>query len=132
MYRMISARVVSGCFVALLSFGAAFAVPHTGWASTVPFIAPNITVPESATTQTYTADVLISDTNTTDILAGYQVDLFLQPTSTFSAATPGLPNDTNIAYAAAPTKSAGAFDFNTTTVTNGTAEPYVYNNSITG
>jgi hypothetical protein len=124
---------VARTFAALVLVGGAVLVaPHSVMASTVTFTAPSINVPESATTQTYTADVLISDTNTTDILAGYQVDLFLQPTSTFSAATPGLPNDTNIAYAAAPTNSAGAFDFNTTTVTNGTAEPYVYNNSITG
>lgn len=113
---------------ALALFGsAALVAPQSGMASTVTFTAPSITVPESATTTTYTADVLISDTNTSDILAGYQLDLFLQPTSIFNPATPGLPNDTNIAYG-----SSTGFDFNTTTVTNGSAVSYVYNNSNPG
>jgi len=96
-------------------------------ASTVTFTAPSFTVSESGSAQTYTADVLISDTNTSDIISDFQLDLFLQPTNTFSSASPGGNSDTNIAYGA----NTG-FDFVTTSTTQAGAEPYLYNNSLAG
>jgi len=93
-------------------------------ASTVTFTAPSFTVTESATAQTYTADVLISDTNTSDIISDFALDLFLQPTTVFNSASPG-STETNVAYGA----NTG-FDFVTTSTTQAGAEPYLYNNSL--
>ncbi len=64
--------------------------------------------------QTYTADILISDTNTSDVIEDYQLELFLQSSPTFNSAHPGSTSDTNIAYGI----STGV-DLDTTSVSTG-------------
>jgi hypothetical protein len=119
--------------VFLLAAIAAFVSSQPAIASDVTFTAPTITVPESATAQTYTADVLISDTNPTDILAGYQLDLFI-------SSTPGAYNPVyNNGDVINPTPNVletnaifGGLDVSTASVTNGPSAPNVYNNSNPG
>jgi len=118
-------RIGAGVAALALSVAASSAM-----ASTVTFTAPDITVAQSGTAQTYTADVLISDTNTSDIINDFQLDLFVQPTATFSSAAPGLNGDVNVAYGATT-----GFDLNTTSVSTGgnvisnsASAPYLYNN----
>lgn len=67
--------------VFLLAAIAALTLTQAGTASsTVSFAAPEIYGTYSPLPQTYTATITISDTLATDILAGYQLDLFLSTT----------------------------------------------------
>jgi hypothetical protein len=80
MNLVFSTRLPRIGLAALALVGAAIAAPRTSMASTVSFDAPTVTVAESNSVQTVNADVTISDTVATDILAGYQLDLFVSTT----------------------------------------------------
>jgi hypothetical protein len=119
--------------VFLLAAIAALVSSQLVLASTVTFTAPTITVPESATAQTYTADVMISDTVKTDILEGYQLDLFISSTpgnfnpvynaEGFIIPPPNLL-ETNVIFT--------GLDLNTASASSGPSAQYVYNNSNPG
>jgi hypothetical protein len=80
MNLVFSTRLPRLALAALALVGAVIAAPQASMAASVSFDAPNVTVAESATAQTVSADITISDSVATDILAGYQLDLFVSST----------------------------------------------------
>ncbi len=117
--------------VSLLAAIAASAVAHAGMASTVTFTAPTIVAQQAFTTQTYTADILISDTVKTDILAGYGLDLFLSSTPGNVTNPENLPAnllETNVTITGFSLNTTLA-DTNPLLVSSTPTAAYVYNNN---
>jgi len=113
-----------GSLAALVLVGAALAAPQSSMASTVTFTAPTVTEDLSpaqvAAGSTTSVQITISDTVTSDILAGYGLDLFantkagnvINPTD--FGANPGLL-ETSINFSGFSLSTTPAYVYNNTT-----------------
>ncbi len=115
-----------GTLAALVLVGAAVAAPQSSLASTVSFTAPTITETETpaqaAQVQNYTAQITISDTVATDLLAGYGLDLFASTTPGNVMNPMNLPAnllETSIVFTGFSLSTTPAYVYNNTTVRAG-------------